>query len=205
LSEWNQKLDALTVAQLKEICKKYKIKGYSKKKKKPLIKMVLDFIKNNDKAQEFIKRKYAGKFTSQDLSTGHSAVSVDAGGVTPEIIIQMEHRLSSVEKQVAEIKSFIEKLQAPKIKASRQDISDDSFYRIVSEAYHSIGNKMGSLVTIPELTRKISKRLKWDQQRIHDGLYQLYIDGKVDLQPGKVKEGSPMRIEGNTFYWFTFR
>ena len=77
--------------------------------------------------------------------------------------------------------------------------------KIVTEAYHRIDDKLGDMVTIPALTAKIKEKLGWDLQTIHEKLYNLYLNHKIDLQPGKIKEGVPMKIEGNVFYWFKFR
>jgi len=86
---------------------------------------------------------------------------------------------------------------------SSQKVSTNQFLRIVNTAYDSIEKKKtGGFVPIQNLTSKIKDYIPWSVQEIHDELYKLFMEFKIDLQPGKSSGGIPLIKEGKTFVWF---
>ena len=101
--------------------------------------------------------------------------------------------------KLLEDKASIIKKEIPK------DISDDHFFRILKMAYNSSEKRFGDFVLVSALTKKIKEYIPWSTEKLHTEIYKLFIDYKIDLQPGKIIEGVPLIQDGKTFVWFKFR
>jgi hypothetical protein len=44
--------------------------------------------------------------------------------------------------------------------------------------------------------------LPWSTEQIHEQIYKLFMEYKVDIQPGKQKSGQPLKRDGKIFVWF---
>jgi len=84
-------------------------------------------------------------------------------------------------------------------------ISDDHFFRILKTAYNSSEKKFGDFVSVSALTDKIKEFIPWTNEKIHSELYNLFMNYKIDLQPGKFFDGTPLIQDGKTFVWFKLK
>jgi len=84
-------------------------------------------------------------------------------------------------------------------------VSRNHFLKILNLVYPSIEERYGEFVLISTLTESIKQYIPWSTQEIHSELYRLFMDYKIDLQPGKNVKGEPLRQDGNTFVWFKFK
>ena len=106
---------------------------------------------------------------------------------------QFNHRLEKVEnKFTINTKSVV-------------DVSEDQFFRIVKTSYNTLEKKFGGFVPISDLTEKIKDIIPWPTERIHKQLYSLFLSYKVELQPGKTDEGTPLMQDGKKFVWFKLK
>lgn len=88
---------------------------------------------------------------------------------------------------------------------SDSEISEDHFFRILKLSYNSLDKKLGGFVVISNLTEKIKNFIPWSTERIHKHLYSLFLNYKVELQPGKSDRGAPLEQEGKKFVWFKLK
>ena len=101
---------------------------------------------------------------------------------------QINHRLKKVENKVnIDTDSIIE-------------VSEDQFFRIVKTSYNTLEKKFGGFVLISDLTEKIKDIIPWPKERIHKQLYSLFLSYKVELQPGKTDEGTPLMQDGKNLF-----
>ncbi len=110
-------------------------------------------------------------------------------------IDNFEYRLKTLEKKTPESEN-VERLSK---------ISDDHFFRILKSAYNSSEKKFGDFVSVSALTDKIKEFIPWSTEKIHSELYKLFMNYKIDLQPGKKVEGIPLIQDGKTFVWFKLK
>lgn len=110
-------------------------------------------------------------------------------------LINIENRLKTLENIGSN--SETKKLSEP--------ISEDHFWRILKIVYNSLEKKFGDFVSISALTENIKQYLPWSTEKIHLELYKLFIDYKIDLQPGKMVNGEPLKQDGKSFVWFKFK
>ena len=106
-----------------------------------------------------------------------------------------EYRLRTLEK----IKPESEKLER------LSEISDEHFFRILKTAYNSSEKKFGDFVSVSALTDKIKEFIPWSTEMVHSELYKLFMNYKIDLQPGKYIDGTPLIQDGKTFVWFKLK
>ena len=85
------------------------------------------------------------------------------------------------------------------------EISEDHFYRILKLSYNSLDKKFGEFVLISDLTEKIKNSIPWSTERIHKNLYKLFLNYKIELQPGKRDRGVPLVQDGKKFVWFKLK
>lgn len=110
-------------------------------------------------------------------------------------ITKMDARLKMVENAVfGDIKQ-----------QNTKKISEDHVLRIINTIYKSTQKKMGNFILISELTEKLKDYLPWSTEQIHEQIYKLFMDYKVDIQPGKQKSGQPLRRDGKIFVWFALK
>ena len=86
-----------------------------------------------------------------------------------------------------------------------QYITEQQFIRTINTAYNSLEKKFGDFVSISALTQKIQDFIPWSKDRIHNELYKLFMEYKVDLQPGKIVKGEPLVKDGYTYVWFKLK
>ena len=110
-------------------------------------------------------------------------------------IDNFEYRLKTLEKKTPESEN-VERLSK---------ISDDHFFRILKTAYNSSEKRFGDFVSVSALTDKIKEFIPWSTEKIHSELYNLFMNYKIDLQPGKKVEGVPLIQDGKTFVWFKLK
>ena len=106
-----------------------------------------------------------------------------------------DHRLSILENEIFPSKK----------KESIEELSPDHFLRILKTVYNSIEKKFGDFVSIYLITENIKQYLPWSTAKIHSELYKLFMNYKIDLQPGKRIDGEPLIQDGNTFVWFKLK
>ena len=106
-----------------------------------------------------------------------------------------EYRLRTLENELPESEK-IENLAK---------ISDDHFFRILKTAYNSSEKKFGDFVSVSALTDKIKEFIPWTTEKVHSELFKLFMNYKIDLQPGKKAEGIPLIQDGKTFVWFKLK
>ena len=106
-----------------------------------------------------------------------------------------EYRLKTLEKIPPESKN-VERLGK---------ISDDHFFRILKSAYNSSEKRFGDFVSVSALTDKIKEFIPWSTEKVHSELYKLFMNYKIDLQPGKKVEGVSLIQDGKTFVWFKLK
>jgi len=106
-----------------------------------------------------------------------------------------EMRLSRLENSVFQSESDV------KI----QEITDGQFKRTVNTAYNSLEKRFGDFVSISAITNGIQDFIPWPKEKIHNELYKLFMEYKVDLQPGKKLEGEPLVKDGQTYVWFKLK
>lgn len=86
------------------------------------------------------------------------------------------------------------------------EIPSSQFLFQLRQAYETVPSRMGDMVEIPILADILRKNTGWGIDQIYRQIYQVYLEKKVDLQPGKASSGNPLKGEdGSTFYWFQFR
>ncbi|MFW9992296.1 MAG: hypothetical protein ACFFD4_09640 [Candidatus Odinarchaeota archaeon] len=136
-----------------------------------------------------------------------------------ELLLSLKSR-TTVRTQKA-VKPLLPKLQFPSnytltypkslkgssiLKLEKRQIPSDQFLFQLRRAYETAPSKMGDMIEIPILAEILSKNTGWEIDQIYRQIYQVYLEKKVDLQPGKAINGKPLESEnGSRFYWFQFR
>ncbi|KKM75104.1 hypothetical protein LCGC14_1393560 [marine sediment metagenome] len=90
-------------------------------------------------------------------------------------------------------------------KKQRKKISEGHILRIIKTIYKSNERKMGNFILISDLTEKIKDYLPWSTEQIHEQIYKLFMEYKVDIQPGKQKSGQSLKRDGKIFVWFALK
>ena len=121
---------------------------------------------------------------------------------TPSNINVILKKLQDFEERL--IKLEIATFDSVKIDDTRE-ITEDQFLRTTKIAYNSLEKKLGDFVSISVITNKIQDILPWSTKKIHDILYKLFMEYKVDLQPGKILKGTPLVKDGQTYVWFNLK
>ena len=149
----------------------------------------LKWKQNLNKKQKRKKSSRSTSFSLKDKNLQNSSTQISS------TLVKFEKRLTRLEKAVF------------KSKMERQDteISEDHLLHIIKTVYRSEEKKMGNFISIPVLTEKLKKEIPWTTQQIHNELYKLFMDYKIDLQPGKLKMGQPLQQDGKTFVWFALK
>ncbi|OLS20672.1 MAG: hypothetical protein HeimC3_39380 [Candidatus Heimdallarchaeota archaeon LC_3] len=164
-------------------------------------------------------------FSTQGL-TDEEKLEVIKRTLLDEKEISLKNLLEKVKKETkiktqTDLKKFLIQLQFsdeielsyPKklsgsslIKVLRRKFEKEEFLIRLREAYNQIPSKIGGMVEIPILIKKLKEFPDWNQEQIEKELYNSYIEKIIDLQPGKAIHGNPLVVEdGSKFYWFQFR
>ena len=100
--------------------------------------------------------------------------------ITQDKFEEIVSRIKDLEVRLSVLEKGLDKQKVDKRKHVVSEISDEQFFELVTHAYHKIEKKLGDMVTIPSLTSKIKESLKWDTDEIHERLYHLYLNYKID-------------------------
>ena len=122
-----------------------------------------------------------------------------------EIQLDIQNIYSKIKDLESRMKIIENKTITSLEKKKFEAISDDHFYRILRVVYNTSEKKFGDFVPIFRLTEKIKEYIPWSTEEIHSELYKLFMEYKVDLQPGKNVEGIPLVQDGKKFVWFKFK
>ena len=138
------------------------------------------------------------KRRTSTIKKGNKSVTIEIQSNIQKIFTKLENfenRLSALEKKLPESKE-VKKFGK---------VSDDHFFRILNSAYNSSEKKFGDFISVSALTDKIKEFIPWPTEKIHSELYKLFMNYKIDLQPGKKVEGIPLIQDGKTFVWFKLK
>jgi hypothetical protein len=92
------------------------------------------------------------------------------------------------------------------IEIKSKKISQEDFEKLLKTIYDKFPTKMGNMVELPTLAKKITEETGLDEKSIYEKIFELYLSKIIDLQPGKPVNGNPLVTEeGSKFYWFQFR
>ncbi len=124
-------------------------------------------------------------------------------------LINIEEKINQIFKKLDQLDQRVQLLErnnssSKKIRKSPK-FSGNYFLRILNLVYASIEERYGDFVLISTLTESVKQYIPWSTQEIHSELYRLFMDYKIDLQPGKNIKGEPLRQDGNIFVWFKFK
>ena len=131
--------------------------------------------------------------------------SISKSSIMSEIQLNIRKIFSILSDYDLRLKILENKAMVSKGKEISEEISDKHFLRILKVAYNSSEKKFGDFVPIFRLTKKIKEYIPWTTEKIHSELYKLFIDYKIDLQPGKNVEGAPLIQDGKRFVWLKFK
>ncbi len=193
-------LNALTVPNLKNLAVECGIhlKGRTKADK---IKEIKSAGIDNKKLEE-LYNKYSGKKTVAKKKS-----SIPESSTTTKRIDLLETQVKSIMVKIDNIERVLSQLKSGVIKSSESqiEVSQEHLLRIIKSVYASIPKSSGGFVPVPELTEAIKDYFPWTTKKIHQELYKLFSEYKVELQPGKSKGGEPLEQDGQKFYWFKLR
>jgi len=147
------------------------------------------------------------KWAAQQQKKGKVAIStsITQPTISSNISSTLEailNKFQDFEKRLLKLENTIFKTE-PENKI--QEITDQQLIRTINIAYHSLEKRFGDFVSISALTNKIQDFIPWTNDKIHDELYKLFMEYKVDLQPGKIVQGEPLVKDGQTFVWFKLK
>ena len=127
--------------------------------------------------------------------------------MSKSIIGEIQSNITDIHRKLENFNHRLEKLEI-KIgfdTESESEISEDHFFRILKLSYNSLDKKFGGFVHISDLTEKIKNLIPWSRERIHKHLYSLFLNYKIELQPGKLDRGAPLEQDGKNFVWFKLK
>lgn len=92
------------------------------------------------------------------------------------------------------------------IETPQKEVSDDEFFSYVEQAYYTTKER-SEAVPIPKIRNKLIEYTGLSRDEIDLRLYRLFLQHKVDLQPGGSDDPSEQLVSdtGYRFYWFKFR
>jgi V8-like Glu-specific endopeptidase len=122
------------------------------------------------------------------------------------VIIEIQSNIQKIFSKLNNFEYRLRSLENIKPKFEKQaKISENHFFRILKTAYNSSEKKFGDFVSISVLTDKIKEFIPWSTEKVHTELYKLFMKYKIDLQPGKNVDGTPLIQDGKTFVWFKLK
>ena len=158
-----------------------------------------------EKGRELYKRMMSPLELSKSIISKFESFE----GLIQDLVSEFQLLRKSVEGQsVVGVESFESSLGAEDISGRTPVfLDDDKFLSIVRTAYDSVDYRMGDVVPIPHLRKKLIELTGFNSKEIDKRLYSLFVKHRVDLQPGKPrKDEVPLRTDsGAEFYWFKFR
>ncbi len=122
-----------------------------------------------------------------------------------KVQLNIQKILSKLDNFEYRLKTLENRTLISKKKEGLGDVSDAHFFRILKTVYNSSEKKFGDFVPISVLTEKMQEYIPWSIERVHSELYELFMNYKIDLQPGKNVEGIPLIQDGKTFVWFKLK
>ena len=114
------------------------------------------------------------------------------------ILENYDKRLLNLETKIEELGLKMEKL-AEKTHGRRW--TEDDIYPYVREAYFTSPDRLKDLVPIPSIAQQVKAKIAIELDVLEDLLYALFIQNKIDLQPGKTRTGQPLIRNNHSFYW----
>lgn len=155
-------------------------------------------------AIKFIKgaRDLLGKPLSSNIIEKTESLEIDKS-----IIGVIQSNITDIHRKLEDFNRRLEKLESTigTDTESESEISEDHFFRILKLSYNSLDKKFGGFVLISDLTEKIKNLIPWSTERIHKHLYSLFLNYKIELQPGKMDRGTPLEQDGKKFVWFKLK
>jgi len=129
--------------------------------------------------------------------------------ISDSIIIEIQSNIQEIFSKLDNFEYRLRNLEIKKPVLEKEKklgkISDEHFFRILKTAYNSSENKFGDFVSVSALTDKIKEFIPWTTDKIHSELYKLFMNYKIDLQPGKYVDGTPLIQDGKTYVWFKLK
>ena len=134
-----------------------------------------------------------------------STIPKKINSVMLEVQSNIQKIFSKLDNFEQRLKNLEKKTSTSKKNEDLGDVSDAHFFRILKIAYSSSEKKFGDFIPISELTDKIREYIPWSIEKVHSELYELFLNYKIDLQPGKNVQGKPLIQDGKTFVWFKLK
>lgn len=75
------------------------------------------------------------------------------------------------------------------------------FLDVLGTMIKDVPNKLGEMAPIPPVVARLGKTFNLPERAVEGLLYRLFVEEKVDLQPGKSRDGPPMVVDDAEFYW----
>jgi NAD-dependent DNA ligase len=123
------------------------------------------------------------------------------------IVKDLQAEIAIIHRKLDQFNQRLENIEKKVINGTESmvEVSENQFFRILKTSYNALDKKFGSFVLISDLTKKIKDSIPWSTERIHKQLYTLFLNYKVELQPGKIEEGAPLMQDGKKFVWFKLK
>ncbi len=176
-----------------------KIDGVGEKSAKKWIFAAKEFLNSHGISKKIKVKDYA---LEQKVETKAMVFSEEIYSIQSEIkkihnrIDNMDYRLKNIENNFYKSKN---------IEKSIPKITEEHFLRTLRVVYDSLEKKIENFVPISALTEKLKEYIPWSTEKIHSEIYKLFMNYKVDLQPGKRFDGKPLVQDGRKFVWFKFK
>lgn len=172
-------------------------------------KLMLQF-ENETGKHSIWKEKITTNFKKWEIKRGKKSTPVLRASTSKSSLVSDD--ISQIRKLLTKFQDFemrLSKLEnvvfQSKSKVRVQEISKKQFNRTLKNAYNGLEKRFGDFVSISAITNKIQDFIPWSKKKIHDELYKLFMEYKVDMQPGKRVDGEPLVKDGQTFVWFKIK
>ena len=124
------------------------------------------------------------------------------------ILDRIQKNMQKIFKRISNIEYRLKTLESQEVTTKKKkptDISNDHFFRILGVVYNSMEKRFGDFVPVSNLTESIKQYIPLPTEKIHNQLYELFMNYKIDLQTGKNVGGTPLVQDGKEFVWFKFK
>ncbi|MHA1755160.1 MAG: helix-hairpin-helix domain-containing protein [Promethearchaeota archaeon] len=127
--------------------------------------------------------------------------------IDDSLIRGFQSNLMNINKELESLKYRLNVIEQKIGVEYRQEseVSEEHFFRKLKLSYNSLEKKIGGFVLISDLTEKIKNFIPLSTEEIHKKLYSLFLNYKVELQPGKSDQGVPLEQDGKKFVWFKLK
>jgi len=146
-------------------------------------------------------QKWAAKQKRKAITNKKSTQTTLSSSTASQLQIIL-NKFQEFEIRISKLENTVFRLE-PKEKI--EEITKEQFNRTINTAYNSLEKRFGDFVSISALTKKIQDFIPWTKDKIHNELYKLFMEYKVDLQPGKRVDGDPLVKDGQTYVWFKLK